>query len=324
MNEFISQLTAQVSKTTTGSTAKSNGSEILDTIVTSLDIFKNIILGIVIIIVFYLLGKLIASRIIKSLKEAKGESLYPDMIALINRFSVFGSLSIGVAAVLQFIFDLDFIQVISFFGLGISFAFKDLLENLIAGAMVIIQNRFRIGDFISIGTGAGAIKGKIMEIQTRATILKAVDGTEIVVPNSELMTNAVISYTAHHSRRIEFPLRIDFEADLKKAIQIAEKILTNKPHVLQKPKPKILVKSIGGSTINLSVKFWVDPKNKEKSWVMTKSEIISEIKEAFDKAGILIPYPTYTYMEDKRKIPETPEVQSMAEETLPIPEPVVQ
>src|SRR5690606_33549400 len=224
MQNFLSQLTAQVNKTA----AENGGSEFLDTIVTSLDIFKNFILAIVIVIVFYLIGKFIAARIIKSLQEAKGESLYPDMVVFVNRFSVFGSLSIGIAAVLQFIFELDFIQVVSFFGLGISFAFKDLLENLIAGAVVILQNRFRIGDFIQIGAGTGGIRGKIMEIQTRCTILKSIDGTEIVVPNSELMTKSVISFTAHHTRRINFTINIDLDADLKKAMALATDIVSKK------------------------------------------------------------------------------------------------
>lgn len=292
----------------------------MDTIVTSLDIFKNFILAIVIIIVFYILGKVVAARIVRSLQKAKGETLYPDMVALVNRFSVFGALAIGIAAVMQFIFELDFIQVVSFFGLGISFAFKDLLENLIAGAVVIIQNRFRVGDLIQIGAGSGGIKGKIMEIQTRCTILKSIEGTEIVVPNSELMTKSVISYTAHHTRRINFILDIDLDADLNKAIQLATEIIERKPHVLKKPKPRIIVSRVSGPSMKLNIRFWVDPKNKEKSWVLTKSELMAEIKEEFDRQGILISYPAYAYLEGKRVVEKVPEKPNMPEEKEKQPE----
>jgi small-conductance mechanosensitive channel len=326
VESFLSQLSAQVNRTTSN-TGSEGESEILNTLFTSLDIFKNFIFAIVIVIVCYLLGKLIASRIIKSLKEAKGESLYPDMVVLINRFSVFGALAVGIAAVMQFIFDLDFIQVVSFFGLGISFAFKDLLENLIAGAVVIIQNRFRIGDYIQIGAGTGGIRGKIMEIQTRATILKSIDGTEIIVPNSELMTKSVISYTAHHTRRINFTIAIDLDADLKKAMLLATEIMNRKNHVLKTPKPRVIVSRVSGPSMKLSFRFWVDPQNKAKSWVLTKSELMAEMKEEFDKAGILISYPVYSYLEEKRKVsaPETIENPPISEvipelkpKTLPI------
>ncbi|MGE3278631.1 MAG: mechanosensitive ion channel family protein [Candidatus Altimarinota bacterium] len=316
MNSFLDQLTAQTTRTTSSTTE--GGSEILDTIVTSLDVFKNLILAIVIIVVFYVLGKIIAARIVRSLQKAKGETLYPDMVALVNRFSVFGALSIGIAAVLQFIFELDFIQVISFFGLGISFAFKDLLENLIAGAVVILQNRFRVGDFIQIGAGAGGIKGKIMEIQTRCTILKSIDGTEIVVPNSELMTKSVVSFTAHHTRRINFAVDVDLDTDLKKAMSLATEIIQRKPHVLKNPRPRVLVSRVSGSSMKLNIRFWVDPQNKEKSWVITKSELMAEIKEEFDKAGILIPYPVFSYLENKRTV-EKAAPEAMEQQELPEP-----
>jgi small-conductance mechanosensitive channel len=298
MENLLAQLTAQV----TNSSSNSEGSEFLDTIITSLDVFKNFILAIVIIIVFYLIGKFVAARIIKSLRDAKGESLYPDMVVFVNRFSVFGALTIGIAAVMQFIFDLDFIQVVSFFGLGISFAFKDLLENLIAGAVVILQNRFRIGDFIQIGAGTTGIRGKIMEIQTRCTILKSIDGTEIIVPNSELMTKSVISFTAHHTRRINFTINIDLDADLKKAMILAKEVVLKKPHVLKTPQPRVIVSRVSGPSMRLNIRFWVDPQNKEKSWVLTKSELMAEIKETFDKEGILISYPVYSYLEQKRQV----------------------
>ena len=301
MEAYLAQLSAKVNQSAANVTGSSSGpgDEFVDTVLSSLDIFKNVILSISIIVFFYLIGKIIAGRIVNALQKAQGESLYEDMVILVNRLVVFGSISIGIAIDIQFIFGLDFLQVLGFFGLGISFAFKDLLENLIAGAAIIVQNRFRIGDFIQIGSGD--IKGKIMEIQTRVTILKAIDGTEIIIPNSELMMNPVTSFTAHHSRRISFDVNIDFDADLKKAIKVAKEVMSSNEYVLKKPGPQVIVSRIGESTIALSIRFWVDPKNKEKSWLITKSELIAEVKEAFEREGILIPYPLYSYLDKKRE-----------------------
>jgi len=273
----------------TGTAKGAAESELAQTIIKSVEIFKDVLISIGVIILFYIIGKLIARRIVKALQEAKGESLYPDMVSLINRFTVIGTLFVGLAVVIQFIFGLDFMQVVGFFGLGISFAFKDLLSNLIAGAVIIIQNRFRIGDFIQIGSDD--LKGKIMEIQTRATILKAIDGTEIIVPNSELMVKPVTSFTAHHSRRIDFTIGISFDTDIQKAREIAAGILKKKDHVLQKPDPQVLVSGVGESSVDLSMRFWVDPQDKGKSWIDTKSELIAEVKNAFDEANIEIPFP---------------------------------
>lgn len=286
----IPLLIAQSNSSSSSSSAiAETGSEIVESLLTSVTILRNIMLSVGILILFYVIGKLMARRIVRWLQEAKGESLYPDMIVLINRFSVYGSVFVGVAIVIQFIFQFDFVQVIGFFGLGISFAFKDLLSNLIAGAVIIIQNRFRIGDFIMIGKDG--IKGKVMEIQTRCTILKAIDGTEIVVPNSELMTEPVFTYTAHKKRRINISIKIDFNADLSKAKEVALDIMKNKKHVLKKPSPMVLVSRVGDYAVELSMRFYIDPQDKSKSWIVTRSELTEEIKTAFDEAGIKIPVP---------------------------------
>lgn len=267
-------------------------SEFVQTILSSIDVLKNFLIAVLIMVGFFILGKLIARKVVRAMRETKGESLAPDVVALSNRFILYGSLFVGFAVVIQFVFDLDFVQVLGFFGLGISFAFKDLLANLIAGAVIIIQNRFRVGDFIQIGKDG--IKGKIMEIQTRATILKAIDGTEIVIPNAQLITKPVISYTAHHKRRIDFVIGISFDADMDKARAVALETLKAHPHVLQNPEAQVLVQKVGESSIDLSMRFWIDPQNKEFSWIITKSDLTGQIKQAFDREGIEIPFPIRT------------------------------
>lgn len=293
------QLLAQAGRTTQGSKSTvAQGNEVLDSVLTSLNFLKDLMLSVLILVLFYIIGKLIANRITRRLQEVKGESIYPDLIALINRLSVTASLFVGAAVVMQFIFGVDFLQVVGFFGLGISFAFKDLLENLIAGAVIILQNKVKIGDMIQVGS----IKGKVMEIQTRAMILKAIDGTEIMVPNSHLMNAAIINFTAHHSRRIEFTVNVDWDADIEKAKHVILDVLQKKENVLKKPSPQVLVKNIGESTMVLTARFWIDPQNKSKSFIVLKSELIQEVKQALDQNGILIPYPLYSYLDKKREI----------------------
>lgn len=295
MNPLLAQLSANVSSvanTAANGAQQASESEFVQTVLSSIDIFKNVLISVLIVIGFYVIGKLLSRRIIRALREAKGESLYPDMVALINRITMFGSLFVGFAVVIQFVFDLDFVQVVGFFGLGISFAFKDLLSNLIGGAVIIIQNRFRVGDFIQIGQNG--IKGKIMEIQTRCTILKAIDGTEIIIPNAELLVKPVITFTAHHRRRIDFIIGISFTADLNKAIEVAEEVMKSDEYVLKSPAPHAIVSKVGESSVDLSMRFWIDPQNKEKSWILTKSELTAKVKQAFDANGIEIPFPIRT------------------------------
>lgn len=299
MNSLLAQISGNASQ---AANAAANGaeqsaqSELVQTLLNSVSIFTNLVIGIVIIVLFYIFGKLLARRIVKGLREAKGESLYPDMVILINRFLVYGSLFVGFAVVIQFVFNMDFIQVLGFFGLGISFAFKDILSNLIAGAVIIIQNRFRIGDFIEVGQNG--MKGKIMEIQTRATILKSIHGTEIVIPNAQLLVKPVTSYTAHHRRRISFKVGISFDSDINLAKKLATDVMKNHEFVLKKPSPYVLVSGIEESAVTLDMRFYIDPQDKSYSWIQTKSELITKVKQTFDENGIEIPFPIRTIKGD--------------------------
>ncbi|MDP3976242.1 MAG: mechanosensitive ion channel family protein [bacterium] len=293
---MVSFLIAQV-----GTSSKVSSSPgVLDDVLSTFSFLWNFALALAVILTFWALGKLIGARIIRALRQSKGDTLYPDMEDLIRRLAFYGAISTGGAVALQFIFDIDFLQVIGLFGLGISFAFKDLVENLIAGTVIILQNRFHIGDFIKVG----GITGKIMEIQTRATILKGVDGTEIIIPNADLMSQVVTSYTAHHQRRTDFDISVSFKSDLEKAKKIAEEVMLAHDHVLKKPKPQVILKKLGEYAVVLSVRFWFDPHEKGKSWIATKSFLISEIKRRYDAEGIIIPFPTEVFMEKEQLPPE--------------------
>jgi small conductance mechanosensitive channel len=323
-----SSLLAQISNNASSAgSAALNGaqeagqSEFVQTVLSSIDVLKNFLIALAIMVGFFILGKLISRRVVKAMQETKGESLAPDVVALANRFILYGALFVGFAVVIQFVFDLDFVQVLGFFGLGISFAFKDLLANLIAGAVIIIQNRFRVGDFIQIGKDG--IKGKIMEIQTRATILKAIDSTEIVIPNAQLITRPVYSFTAHHRRRIDFTIGISFDADLDKAKEVAMKVMNEHAHVLQKPQAQVLVSKVGESAVELSMRFWIDPQNKEYSWIETKSELTGKVKQAFDREGVEIPFPIRTLKGGIQMNPEpteSPDSPAPMQDMGPAPE----
>lgn len=318
---LLAQLSTNVSSASNAALSGAQGaseSEFVQTVLSSLDVLKNFMIALAILVGFFILGKLISRRVIKAMKETKGESLAPDVVGLVNRSINYGSLFVGFAVVIQFVFDLDFVQVLGFFGLGISFAFKDLLANLIAGAVIIIQNRFRVGDFIQIGKDG--IKGKIMEIQTRATILKAIDSTEIVIPNAQLITKPIYSFTAHHRRRIDFMIGVSFEADLDKAVEVAKAAMKEHEHVLQKPEPQVLIAKVGESSVDLSMRFWIDPQNKEYSWIETKSELTGKVKQAFDREGIEIPFPIRTLKGGVQLNPESTDPSAPMQDLGPAPE----
>jgi len=214
-----------------------------------------------------------------------------DVLILIGRATYLAVLAVGVTISLK-IAGIDLTAIIAAIGFGIGFAMQDLVMNFIAGVLILLNRQFTIGDFIKINDTVG----KVVEIQSRATILKALDGTRVIVPNADLFKNQVTSFTSNETRRVEVAVGVEYRTDLAHAHQIILEAIQENPHVLTNPAPAILLDSFADSSINFFVRFWVDS---HSNWLNTKSEIIHLIKQHFDKAGIGIPFPIRTLVFDR-------------------------
>ncbi len=265
------------------------GVDIVKLFLSMLNLMKNVIIAVIILFAFYIIAKLFARYAIRSMRKTQGESLHEDVIVLVRRVITVGTMAIGFAIVAQYIFNFDFLQIIGFFGLGIGFAFKDLLSNLIAGVLILMQKRFSSGDFIQIGEGS--LKGVIVEISMRSTILKSLEGTQIIVPNSDLLTKTVTSYTSNNERRIEVKVGVHYKTNLEMATTTILEVLRKEEEILENPEPVAIATEFGESAIVISVRFWVESRS---SWINTRSRVIREIKKAFDSKDITIPFPIRT------------------------------
>lgn len=228
------------------------------------------------------------AKIIRSTVETKISSKvdeeHQEIVILGGRIAYVSTLAIGITAALK-IAGIDLTTILAAIAFGIGFALRDLIQNFLAGIYLLISRQFVIGDLIKIN----GIMGKIVEIQSRATIIKAIDGTRVIVPNSDLFSMNVINYTGNSTRRVVIPLYVSYDADLKYAIKIALKTIKNNPKILKKPAPSVIIKDYGDYTIDIVARFWVLTKDR---WVKIRSDMICRFNDAFNEAGILIPYQT--------------------------------
>jgi len=176
-------------------------------------------------------------------------------------------------------------------GLGLAFAFKSPVANFIAGIALLTQDKYNLGDFIAIGEA----KGTIVDITSRATSLRGIDGTEITVPNIDLMTKQVICYTKNPIRRREITVNVGYGTDLRQAKEVLLNVMRKHHAIEPEPGPVIIVDEIGDSAVVLQCRFWVDSKSQ---WIETQSELTAQLLEAAQTAGIDIPYPTQTLRMD--------------------------
>jgi len=168
------------------SAAWKSGRKIIDSTVALL---PNIILAVVVFLVFLIVASVVRStvrRVLQRRQRRQNLALLLGHLAYLT-VTVFGFL-VAFSVVAPSFHASDLIKVLGIGSVAIGFAFQNILQNFLAGILLLLQEPFALGDWISI-TG---LEGKVEDIQTRATIIATADGHRIVIPNAVLFTNPVI------------------------------------------------------------------------------------------------------------------------------------
>lgn len=250
----------------------------------------NWIAGIVVVIIFWMLGKMAAAGIKQTILKQR-EDIQESALILVERITKITIVAIGVTIAFA-LNGLNFTAVIGALSLGIGFALKDIIGNFISGVIMLSQNRINIGDFIQVGN----ILGTIVSIDTRTTILQALDGSEVVVPNQQMMSQTLISYTTNPFRRVDLTVGVDYKTDLPMVTSLIKGVIEKDKDIVVKPESLILVNEFGESSIELMIRFWVES---SANWQNVRSNLAHRLKKAFDEVGVSIPFPIRTLKLDE-------------------------
>jgi small conductance mechanosensitive channel len=179
----------------------------------------------------------------------------------------------------------DLLAGLGITSIAIGFAFKDILQNWLAGVFILWRRPFHVGDQIR----TKEYEGTVEEINVRSTILKTYDGERVVVPNSDVYTNIVLVRTAYPRRRVRFTVGVSYIDSIEEARATIHHVLQETDGVLPDPGPWVYVTELAPSAVNFVVYFWVEP---EQANVLKVSDgVATGIKLALDQAGIDMPYP---------------------------------
>jgi len=244
----------------------------------------------ILILATFLLARIVRGIIESRIADKVGEE-HQEAQILGGRISYIVIMTLGITIALK-IAGIDLTTIIAAVAFGIGFALQDLIMNFIAGIMILMGKQFTIGDFIKVG----GTMGKIVEIQTRNTVLKAIDGTKVIVPNADLFSNQVVSCTSNPFRRIEVETAIDYRIDMKNAMRVCMAAVKKTKGVLLEPKPAVIYTGFGDSNIDMKVRCWV---NSRSSWLKIKSELIRNLMAEYNKYGITMAYNTVNMLNDK-------------------------
>lgn len=180
-------------------------------------------------------------------------------------------------------------DVLATLGIGsvaIGFAFKDILQNLFAGLLLLIRRPFRRGDQIVVKD----FEGTVEHIESRATLIKTYDGRRVILPNADLYISPVVVNTAYPVRREQFDIGIGYGDKPAKAAELFLEAIRGIDGIVQDPAPEVLPWGLDESTVTLRARWWTD--SKRTNVVHIRSRVVLALYEAAVEHGIDLPFPT--------------------------------
>jgi potassium-dependent mechanosensitive channel len=171
------------------------------------------------------------------------------------------------------------------FGVGLGFGLQSVVNNFVSGLILLFERPVHVGDTVEIGN----FQAQVERIGIRASVVRTSQGAEIIVPNSQLISEQVTNWTlSDQLRRIDLPVGISYSADPRKVIEVIEAVAAAHPMVLKNPPPQALFLGFGDSSINFDLQAWTD---RYLDWNKIKSELGVAVYQAVHAAGMSFPFP---------------------------------
>jgi len=168
-------------------------------------------------------------------------------------------------------------------GLVVGFAFRDIMENLLATVLISTRNPFHAGDRIEVAGYTGIVQ----RVTTRTTVLLSLDGNHIQIPNATIYKSTITNFTANPCQRQEFRVGIGYQDAIADAQALIVGVLDAHAAVLKKPEAQVLVDNLGPLAVELRVAFWYDSQVHEGAKI--KSSLIRLVKRALVAEGFTLP-----------------------------------
>ena len=244
----------------------------------------TIIISIVLLIAGFVLARLISSGLVRLL--AKQTSAHQAM--LVRRISFYTILTLFIAsALIEVGFDMSiFLGAAGILTVAIGFASQTSASNIISGLFLIGEKPFEIGEVIRIGSTTG----EVISIDLLSVKLRTLDNLYVRIANENLIKSEITNLHRFPIRRVDIIVGIDYNEDLKRVMDVLLDVADRNPLCLNEPRPQLIYQGFNESSIDIQFSAWA----KQENFLEVKNGMYVEIKEAFDRQGISIPFPQRT------------------------------
>ncbi len=170
------------------------------------------------------------------------------------------------------------------FGVGIGFGLQSIVNNFVSGLILLFERPIQVGDMIQVDT----LIGTAQRIGIRASVVRTLDGAEVIVPNADLVTGRVVNWSlSDRMRRFELVVGIAYGSDPRAALELLVRVAREQEGVAEEPAPVARLSGFGDSSLDLTLLAWTSL----DSWADVASDLRVRVAAAFAEAGIEIPFP---------------------------------
>ncbi len=237
---------------------------------------------------------LLLSKAVSSAMGRLGARHSPHHAMVARRLSTYLVVTLTFAAALHEIgFDLSvFWGAAGVLTVAFAFASQTSASNVISGLFLLGERPFVVGDVITVGTTTG----EVISIDLMAVRLRTFDNLLVRVPNETLLKMEITNVTHFPIRRVDLEMRLPYQTDLDDARELLLSVADQHPLVLDEPRPFLLFMGFGEFALNVKFSLWAT----REHVIDVRNTVPELIKDAFEAAGIDVPYPrsVVTYRQD--------------------------
>ena len=248
------------------------------------DYLPKIIVAVLIMVAASILARYAESLVEKALNKSKADKSVTILLKNLTRWTVLG---VGIFISIGLFVDVSTLMTtLGLATFAVTFAFQDVLKNLVSGIIILVQHPFNVGESVNIS----GFEGVVVSIATRMTEMECFDGRFVAIPNGNAISQPIINYTRSPKRRAELPIRLPYGTEMSILRDAILPAVAEVPGYLADPTPMVNLDVMDELSIGLTVYFWVDI-NVLGSMLLVKDKGIEVITRALIDKGIAMPVP---------------------------------
>lgn len=254
----------------------------------------TLVIAAIVLVIFGIVARALSKLAGKAAAKAGERKSLVNLTQTLTKVAVW---IIGLLLTMTIVFpSMTLGSLVAALGLGsvaIGFAFQDVFENFLAGILLMLREKMKIGDHIE----CEGISGEVMHISLRETYIRKLSNEVTIMPNSMLFKNPVEIHTDNDMRRHEITAGVSYDTDADMARDLIQKTVEGCELVSNDKPVQVFASEFADSSINYTVRWWAGSKPVDMH--KSRDEVIRAVKRALDDAGIEIPFPyrTLTFKE---------------------------